>query len=111
MARFYGGDARESPIPEFGAMEIQLHDGGGKIFAGTSETQTVWESHNDEVHVVPEGSLSQQAAHRVKFKVWRTMLEIASVCNSIPKSTIQSSAKRCSKTSSRFAEIHEMPRF
>ena len=55
MARFYGGDARESPIPEFGAMEIQLHDGGGKIFAGTSETQTVWESHNDEVHVVPEG--------------------------------------------------------
>ena len=55
MARFYGGDARESPIPEFGAMEIQLHDGGGKIFVGTSETQTVWESHNDEVHVVPEG--------------------------------------------------------
>ena len=55
MARFYGGDARESPIPEFGAMEIQLHDGGGKIFAGTSETQTVWESHNDEVHVVPDG--------------------------------------------------------
>ena len=55
MARFYGGDARESPIPEFGAMEIQLHEGGGKIFAGTSETQTVWESHNDEVHVVPEG--------------------------------------------------------
>ena len=55
MARFYGGDARESPIPEFGAMEIKLHDGGGKIFARTSETQTVWESHNDEVHVVPEG--------------------------------------------------------
>lgn len=55
MARFYGGDARESPIPEFGAMEIQLHDGGGKIFVGTSETQTVWESHNDEVHVIPDG--------------------------------------------------------
>ena len=36
MARFYGGDARESPIPEFGAMDIELHDGGGKIFAGTS---------------------------------------------------------------------------
>ena len=55
MARFYGGDARESPIPEFGAMEIKLHGGGGKIFARTSETQTVWESHNDEVHVVPDG--------------------------------------------------------
>ena len=55
MARFYGGGARESPIPEFGAMDIELHDGGGKIFAGTSQKQTVWESHNDEVHLVPDG--------------------------------------------------------
>ncbi len=54
MARHYGGDARESPEPEYGAMEITLHDGGGKIFHGTNEKQTVWESHNDEVHVVPE---------------------------------------------------------
>ena len=55
MARHYGGDARESPIPEFGAMEIELQNGGGKIFAGTAGKQTVWESHNDEVHVVPAG--------------------------------------------------------
>lgn len=54
MARFYGGDARESPIPEFGAMEIELQNGGGKIFAGTSDKQIVWESHNDEVHIVPD---------------------------------------------------------
>ena len=54
MARFYGGDARESPEPEFGAMEIELHDGGGKIFAGTETEQIVWESHNDEVHEVPD---------------------------------------------------------
>ena len=55
MARYYGGDARESPIPEFGAMEIELQNGGGKIFEGTAPKQTVWESHNDEVHIVPEG--------------------------------------------------------
>lgn len=55
MARHYGGDARESPIPEFGAMQIELQNEGGKIFANTAATQTVWESHNDEVHVVPEG--------------------------------------------------------
>ena len=55
MARYYGGDARESPEPEFGAMEIELVNEGGKIFAGTPEKQMVWESHNDEVHVVPEG--------------------------------------------------------
>ncbi|DAC09856.1 MAG TPA: GMP synthase subunit A [Candidatus Poseidoniaceae archaeon] len=55
MARHYGGDAREAPEPEFGAADITLVDGGGAIFAGTPGTQTVWESHNDEVHVLPNG--------------------------------------------------------
>ena len=55
MARHYGGDARESPKPEFGAMNIELVNGGGTIFANTADSQTVWESHNDEVHVVPNG--------------------------------------------------------
>ena len=55
MARHYGGDARESPEPEYGAMSIELIEGGGVIFANTAQTQTVWESHNDEVHEVPDG--------------------------------------------------------
>ncbi|MDP6870125.1 MAG: GMP synthase subunit A [Candidatus Poseidoniaceae archaeon] len=54
MARYYGGDAREAPKPEFGAMNITLRNGGGKIFARTAENQIVWESHNDEVHIVPD---------------------------------------------------------
>ena len=55
MARFYGGDAREAPNPEFGAMEITLIDGGGRLFSGTPEKQIVWESHNDEVCPIPDG--------------------------------------------------------
>jgi len=55
MARHYGGDCDEAESPEFGAMEIGLVDGGGIIFAGTPDKQIVWESHNDEVTVVPEG--------------------------------------------------------
>ena len=55
MAGFYGGEATEAPEPEFGAASISLVNGGGKIFTGTPETQVVWESHNDEVNVVPEG--------------------------------------------------------
>lgn len=55
MARYYGGDAREAPQPEFGAMEIHLVDGGGILFENTPDTQIVWESHNDEVHIVPDG--------------------------------------------------------
>jgi len=38
-------------------MEISLQNGGGKIFSETAQTQTVWESHNDEVNVVPDGFL------------------------------------------------------
>ena len=55
MARHYGGDCGEAKLPEFGAMEIELVGGGGVIFTNTPETQTVWESHNDEVTIVPEG--------------------------------------------------------
>ena len=54
MAGFYGGEAREAPAPEFGAASIDLIDGGGPLFADTPDTQTVWESHNDEVVRVPE---------------------------------------------------------
>jgi len=36
-------------------MEIELVNGGGTIFSGTNPVQTVWESHNDEVHAVPDG--------------------------------------------------------
>ena len=55
MARHYGGDCGEADQPEFGAMEITLVDGGGLMFSGTPETQIVWESHNDEVTIVPDG--------------------------------------------------------
>ena len=53
MARYYGGDANAAPAPEFGAARIELVNGGGKIFQGTPNEQQVWESHNDEVTVVP----------------------------------------------------------
>ena len=55
MARYYGGDAREAPEPEFGAMKINLNEGGGVLYRGTPESQVVWESHNDEVHIMPDG--------------------------------------------------------
>jgi GMP synthase (glutamine-hydrolysing) len=55
MAGHYGGRAAEAPSPEFGAATINLVDGGGPLFAETPDTQTVWESHNDEVVELPEG--------------------------------------------------------
>ena len=55
MAGFYGGRAREAPKPEFGAATIELQGGGGPLFAETPTSQTVWESHNDEVIEAPPG--------------------------------------------------------
>ncbi len=54
MARHYGGEAEEAQDPEFGAMKISLINGGGILFSGTPNEQIVWESHNDEVTVVPD---------------------------------------------------------
>ena len=55
MARHYGGNAGEAPKPEFGAASISLVSGGGPLFEGTPDKQTVWESHNDEVSELPPG--------------------------------------------------------
>ena len=93
MARFYGGDARESIEAEFGAMEIQLNDGGGKIFAGTPKfklygnltmMKCMW------FHLV--SSLQHILLH-VKYKVWRMMKEQALDSNFILRLMIQSIGK------------------
>ena len=55
MAGFYGGSAAEAPKPEFGAATISLIGGGGALFEGPPDEQTVWESPNDEVTEAPPG--------------------------------------------------------
>ena len=37
MAQFYGGEANAASAPEFGAAQIKLLNGGGKIFEGTPD--------------------------------------------------------------------------
>jgi GMP synthase (glutamine-hydrolysing) len=54
MARHYGGACNVAEQPEFGAMTINLVEGGGPLFSDTPTEQVVWESHNDEVTEVPE---------------------------------------------------------
>ena len=94
------------PEPEYGAMSITLVDGGGAIFANTAETQTVWESHNDEVHVVPEGFFITASSDSCKVqgmeneegtRFW--------FYNSIPRLMIQNLAKKCLRISLKFADV------
>lgn len=53
MAGHFGGSAAPSVTPEFGATEMIVTD-EGDILRDVPERSTVWESHHDEVNVVPD---------------------------------------------------------
>lgn len=57
MAGHFGGEAEAAGTPEFGKTELVLADGVSQddILAGLPERSQVWESHNDEVTIVPDG--------------------------------------------------------
>jgi len=54
MSRFFGGKAEPSKIPEFGKVILTLVKQGDPLFEGVSDQSIVWESHNDEVTVLPK---------------------------------------------------------
>ncbi|PKK86235.1 MAG: GMP synthase [Thermoplasmata archaeon HGW-Thermoplasmata-1] len=54
MARFFGGDCAPGEVPEFGKIDLVLDGASNPIIEGLPETSIVWESHNDEVTVVPQ---------------------------------------------------------
>ena len=53
MARFFGGEVKPSKVPEFGKIELKLLKEDDLLFEGVAEKSVVWESHNDEVTVLP----------------------------------------------------------
>ena len=54
MARFFGGEVKTSKIPEFGKIELTVFKEDDPLFEGVPRESIVWESHNDEVSVLPE---------------------------------------------------------
>ena len=108
MAGYYGGAAAEAVEPEFGAAQITLANGGGQIFADTPDVQTVWESHNDEVSVVPEGFFITQAANLALFREWRMKKATDLDCNSTQRSMSQNTDKTCSRISLKSAKRTEI---
>ena len=53
MAQFFGGEAAPSKVPEFGKIELTLLK-DDMLFEGVPKKSIVWESHNDEVSVLPK---------------------------------------------------------
>jgi GMP synthase (glutamine-hydrolysing) len=54
MARFFGGEVKPSKIPEFGQVEMTLIKDDNALFEGVLKKSIVWESHNDEVTILPK---------------------------------------------------------
>ncbi|MCD6513235.1 MAG: GMP synthase subunit A [Thermoplasmata archaeon] len=52
MARYFGGECSPAEVPEYGKVEIEIHEHDG-IFRNIPDKITVWESHNDEVTILP----------------------------------------------------------
>jgi GMP synthase (glutamine-hydrolysing) len=54
MARFFGGEVKPSVVPEFGKIDLMVLEKEDPLFSGVPTASVVWESHNDEVTVVPK---------------------------------------------------------
>lgn len=55
MATHFGGKATPGKVPEFGVAELIVPEPEGTILKGVPPRSKVWESHNDEVSIVPKG--------------------------------------------------------
>ena len=53
MTNHYGGATAPAKVPEFGKTTLYV-DQEDDVFIGLPQSFTVWESHNDEVSVLPQ---------------------------------------------------------
>jgi GMP synthase (glutamine-hydrolysing) len=53
MALHFGGKAGPAETPEFGKMEIEIRK-DSPLFRGIPKKFTAWESHNDEIKILPK---------------------------------------------------------
>jgi len=54
IARYYKGIVKPSKIPEFGKIELTLITEHDPLFKNVPKNSIVWESHHDEVVILPE---------------------------------------------------------
>ncbi len=53
MALYYGGTAGPATVPEFGKTSVIIEE-ENELFEGVISPFQVWESHNDEVKIMPD---------------------------------------------------------
>jgi len=68
MARHFGGKVKPSKRPEFGQVELTLCVDDDPLFAGVSKKSIVWESHNDEVTIIPKDFMKLGESENCKIQ-------------------------------------------
>jgi GMP synthase (glutamine-hydrolysing) len=68
MARFFGGDAKPSKIPEFGKIKLILLEEENPLFTKVPKESIVWESHNDEITVLPDSMKNLAKSENCKYQ-------------------------------------------
>ena len=71
MGRFFGGEVKPSKIPEFGQVQLMLLKTDDPLFEDVPKKSVVWESHNDEVTVLPKGFLKLAESENCKIQAMR----------------------------------------
>jgi GMP synthase (glutamine-hydrolysing) len=71
MARHFGGEVKPSTIPEFGQVEMTLIKDDDALFEGVLKKSIVWESHNDEVTVLPKDFVRIAESENCKIQAMR----------------------------------------
>jgi GMP synthase (glutamine-hydrolysing) len=71
MARHFGGEVKPSIIPEFGQVELTVCKESDPLFSGVLKKSIVWESHNDEVTVLPQAFVILAVSENCKIQAMR----------------------------------------
>lgn len=71
MARHFGGRVKPSQLPEFGKVELTICTEDDPLFKGVSKKSIVWESHNDEVTVLPKDFTNLAESDNCKIQAMR----------------------------------------
>lgn len=70
IALHFGGKANAAEIPEFGAIDVTIIE-PGDILAGVKSPFKAWESHNDEVKVLPKGFINLAYSENCKVQAFK----------------------------------------
>lgn len=72
MAMHFGGAAAPAKVPEFGKATVTVQE-PDELFTGLPEVFEVWESHNDEVSLLPKGFAALASSPNCRIQAMRSV--------------------------------------